>query len=120
VAYARTADRAEEVATNSASSSDRSDAAPPAAETSPATGPAIRPYIESMTESLRQAGGRPVLRWEGASTTGSELLATIYRYARAVESLGIARGDLVAMYAPNRPEALALRYATHLLGAASG
>jgi hypothetical protein len=23
------------------------------------------------------------------------------------------------MYAPNRPEALALRYATHLLGAAS-
>jgi acyl-coenzyme A synthetase/AMP-(fatty) acid ligase len=34
-------------------------------------------------------------------------------------SLGIARGDLVAMYAPNRPEALAVRYATHLLGAAS-
>jgi fatty-acyl-CoA synthase len=99
VAYARTADLAEEVATNSAS--------------------AIRPYIESMTESLRQAGGRPVLRWEGASTTGSELLAAIYRYARALESLGIARGDLVAMYAPNRPEALALRYATHLLGAAS-
>jgi hypothetical protein len=60
-----------------------------------------------------------VLRWEGASTTGSELLAAIYRYARALESLGIARGDLVAMYAPNRPEALALRYATHLLGAAS-
>jgi fatty-acyl-CoA synthase len=99
VADARTADLAEEVATNSAS--------------------AIRPYIESMTESLRQAGGRPVLRWEGASTTGSELLAAIYRYARALESLGIARGDLVAMYAPNRPEALALRYATHLLGAAS-
>lgn len=113
MAYARTADLAEEVATNSAWSSDRSDAAPPAAETSPATGSAIRPYIESMTESLRQAGGRPVLRWEGADTTGSELLAAIYRYARALESLGIARGDLVAMYAPNRPEALALRYATH-------
>jgi acyl-CoA synthetase (AMP-forming)/AMP-acid ligase II len=118
-AYARTADLAEEVATNSASSSDRSDAAPPAAETSPATGPAICLYIESMTESLRQTGERPVLRWEDASTTGSELLAAIYRYARALESLGIARGDLVAMYAPNRPEALALRYATHLLGAAS-
>ena len=104
----------------SASSSDRSDAtATPAAETSPATGAATRPYIESMIESLRQAGGRPVLRWEGADTTGSEFLAAIYRYARALESLGVARGDLVAMYAPNRPEALALRYATHLLGAAS-
>jgi fatty-acyl-CoA synthase len=104
----------------SASSSDRSDAtATPAAETSPATGAATRPYIESMIESLRQAGDRPVLRWEGADTTGSEFLAAIYRYARALESLGVARGDLVAMYAPNRPEALALRYATHLLGAAS-
>jgi fatty-acyl-CoA synthase len=72
-----------------------------------------------MIESLRQAGDRPVLRWNGADTTGSQLLAAIYRYARALESLGIARGDLVAMYAPNRPEALALRYATHLLGAAS-
>jgi fatty-acyl-CoA synthase len=72
-----------------------------------------------MIESLRQAGDRPVLRWDGADTTGSQLLAAIYRYARALESLGIARGDLVAMYAPNRPEALALRYATHLLGATS-
>jgi fatty-acyl-CoA synthase len=72
-----------------------------------------------MIESLRQAGDRPVLRWDDADTTGNQLLAAIYRYARALESLGIARGDLVAKYAPNRPEALALRYATHLLGAAS-
>ena len=103
----------------SASSSDRSDAAAPTAGTSPATRTAARLYIETLLESLRQAGERPVLRWDGADTTGSELLAAIYRYARALESLGIARGDLVAMYAPNRPEALALRYATHLLGAAS-
>jgi fatty-acyl-CoA synthase len=72
-----------------------------------------------MTESLRQAGDGRCCAGEGASTTGSELLAAIDRYARTLESLGIARGDLVAMYAPNRPEALALRYATHLLGAAS-
>jgi len=104
----------------SASSSDRPDvAAPTAAETSLATRTVARPYIEGMIESLRQAGERSVLRWEDADTTGSELLAAIYRYARALESLDIARGDLVAMYAPNRPEALALRYATHLLGAAS-
>ena len=72
----------------SASSSDRSGAALPAAETSPATRTETRPYIESMIESLRQAGDRPVLRWDGADTTGSQLLAAIYRYARALESLG--------------------------------
>ena len=80
---------------------------------------ATRPYIEGLIEALRQAGDQPLLHCGGAGITGSELLAAIYRYARALESLGVARGDLVAMYAPNRPEALALRYATHLLGAAS-
>jgi hypothetical protein len=85
----------------------------------PGNGASDPPYIESMTESLRQAGDGRCCAGEGASTTGSELLAAIDRYARTLESLGIARGDLVAMYAPNRPEALALRYATHLLGAAS-
>ena len=78
-----------------------------------------RPYIEPLIEAIRAAGDRPVLRRDGTGTTGNELLATIYRYARALESLGVGRGDLVAMYAPNQPEALALRYATHLLGAAS-
>jgi hypothetical protein len=63
-----------------ASSSDRSDAgAPTVAETSLATRTATCPYIESMIESLRQAGDRPVLRWDGADTTGSQLLAAIYR-----------------------------------------
>jgi fatty-acyl-CoA synthase len=103
-----------------ARSSDRSDArAPAAAGTGPATMTATRPYIEGMVVALREAGDQPVLRWDGAGITGRELLAATFRYARALESLGIARGDLVAMYAPNRPEALALRYATHLLGAAS-
>jgi fatty-acyl-CoA synthase len=103
-----------------ARSADQSDSgAPAAAGTGPATGTTTRPYIEGMIVALREAGDQPVLRQDGAVTTGRELLATTFRYARALESLGIARGDLVAMYAPNRPEALALRYATHLLGAAS-
>jgi acyl-coenzyme A synthetase/AMP-(fatty) acid ligase len=72
-----------------------------------------------MIESLHQAGDRSVVRCDGVGTTGGALLDAIYRYARALESLGVARGDLVAIYAPNRTEALAVRYATHLLGAAS-
>jgi fatty-acyl-CoA synthase len=89
------------------------------AEASPATRSTTRPYIETMIKALREAGDQPVLRCDGADTTGRELLAATYRYARALESLGVTRGDLVAMYAPNRPETLALRYATHMLGAAS-
>jgi fatty-acyl-CoA synthase len=66
-----------------------------------------------MVQVLRNAGNQPVLRRDGVGTAGGELLAAIFRYARALESLGVTRGDLVAMYAPNRPEALALRYAIH-------
>jgi fatty-acyl-CoA synthase len=77
------------------------------------------PYIEDMVEVLQRALDRPVLRHEGTDTTGAELLASTYRYARALSTLGIDRGNLVALYAANRPEALAIRYATHLLGAAS-
>lgn len=78
-----------------------------------------RPYIDDLLKVLARARDRAVLRRAGIDTTGSELLASIYRHARALERLGIGRGDLVALYAPNRPEALAIRYATHLLGAAS-
>ena len=74
-------------------------------------------YIESLVAVLDRAGERPVLRHDGVDTTAAEFLAVIYRYARVLDGLGMGRGDLVALLAPNRPEALAARYATHLLGA---
>jgi fatty-acyl-CoA synthase len=76
-------------------------------------------YLDSLIDQLQWARDRAVVRCEGADTSGGELLAAVYRYARVLDDLGIGRGDLVAMYAPNRPEALALRYATHLVGAGS-
>jgi fatty-acyl-CoA synthase len=72
-----------------------------------------------LIDRLEQAGDQPVVRHEGVDTSGRELLDEIHRSALALEALGIGRGDLVALYAPNRPDALAVRYATHLLGAAS-
>ena len=59
--------------------------------------------------------------WSATDTRrrAPELLASIYRYARALDGLGIGRGDLVALHAPNSPDALAVRYAAHLLGAAT-
>ncbi|WP_433502393.1 class I adenylate-forming enzyme family protein [Pseudonocardia halophobica] len=74
-------------------------------------------YIEDLVTTLEAAGERPVLRCDGVDTTGSELLAAIRRTARALDGLGVGRGDLVALLAPNRPEALAVRYAAHLIGA---
>jgi fatty-acyl-CoA synthase len=76
-------------------------------------------YIDSLVTTLGEAGSRPVLREAGTGTTGTGLLAMIYRYARALDGLGLRPGDLVALLAPNRPEALAVRYAAHLLGVAA-
>jgi fatty-acyl-CoA synthase len=74
-------------------------------------------YIDSLVEVLGGAPDRTVLRSAGTGTTGTELLAAIYRYARVLDTQGVGPGDLVALLAPNRPEALAVRYATHLIGA---
>jgi fatty-acyl-CoA synthase len=76
-------------------------------------------YVEKLVAALEAAGGAAVLEREGVTTSGAELLASTYRYARALDGIGIGRGDLVALHAPNSPDALAVRYATHLLGAAT-
>ena len=76
-------------------------------------------YIDSLVEVLGGAGDRPVLRSAGTDTTGAGLLAAIYRYARVLGHQGVRPGDLVALLAPNRPEAVAVRYAAHLIGAAA-
>jgi fatty-acyl-CoA synthase len=43
----------------------------------------------------------------------------VFRYARALRGLGIGPGKLVALFAPNDPEAVAIRYAASLIGAPS-
>ena len=77
----------------------------------------MAPYIEGLVEALGAAGARPVLRHGGRDVAGAALLADVHRYARALDGLGIGRGDLVALLAPNSPDALAVRYAAHLIGA---
>lgn len=74
-------------------------------------------YISLLVERLAAAGERPVLRHDGRDTSGAALRAAIFRHARALAELGIGRGTLVALFAPNRPDALAIRYAANLLGA---
>src|SRR3712207_1486368 len=76
-------------------------------------------YIEALVARLAASGAAPVVRCMDVDITAAELLASIHRYARALASIRIGRGSLVALFAPNRPEALAVRYAANLLGAAS-
>jgi len=59
------------------------------------------------------------LRYLDHDVTGRTLRSAIFRYARALAALGIGRDTLVAQLAPNCPDALAIRYAANLLGAAT-
>ena len=75
-------------------------------------------YIVKLLCELRRAGRSTVLRYRDESRSGEALLALIFQYARVLRDLGIRRGNLLGMFAPNRPEAIAIRYAAHVLGAA--
>jgi fatty-acyl-CoA synthase len=76
-------------------------------------------YIDLLLARLTDVGETPVLRYKGRDNAAADLLKSIYQYARALAEIGIKRGSLVALFAPNCPDALAIRYAVHLLGAAS-
>jgi fatty-acyl-CoA synthase len=74
-------------------------------------------YIKRLIDRLSEASDKPCLKHAGGDISRGELLARTYRFARVLESLGIGRGDIVALFAPNVPDALAVRYAAHLIGA---
>ena len=46
----------------------------------------VTSYIDSLVSVLRGAPDRTVLRSAGTGTTGAELLAATYRYARALDA----------------------------------
>ncbi|QGZ59679.1 class I adenylate-forming enzyme family protein [Paraburkholderia acidiphila] len=78
-----------------------------------------RPYVDCLLDEFESRADRPVIRYEGTNVTGRALSGAVSRYARALEALGIDRGSLVALFAPNRPDAIAIRYAANLIGAAA-
>jgi fatty-acyl-CoA synthase len=80
---------------------------------------AFRPYVDALLDQLEKQSERAVLRHLDHDVTGRTLRSAIFRYARALAALGIGRGTLVAQLAPNCPDALAIRYAANLLGAAT-
>jgi fatty-acyl-CoA synthase len=77
------------------------------------------PYIATVLRVLEERRGEVAFVWRDTPHRASDFLALIYRYARALDANGIVRGQLVALLAPNAPEAIAIRYAANLLGAAT-
>ena len=73
-------------------------------------------YIECLTRRLAASGNRTCLRHDGQDIVAGDFLARIHRYARALRGLGVGRGDVVALLAPNHPDALAIRYGAHVIG----
>ena len=76
-------------------------------------------YVDVLLDQLEKQSDRAVLRYLDHDVTGGTLRSAIFRYARALVALGVGRGTLVALLAPNCPDALAIRYAANLLGAAT-
>ena len=76
-------------------------------------------YLEALVATLKEAGDRTVLEHDGVATTAADLLAVDLPLCPRPRRPRIGRGDLVALLAPNSPDALAVRYATHLVGAAA-
>jgi acetyl-CoA synthetase len=67
-------------------------------------------------------GGRTALIWEGEpgdtrTLTYADLLAEVSRFANVLKSLGVARGDRVAIYLPMVPEAAVAMLACARIGA---
>src|SRR3954470_6275283 len=77
-------------------------------------------YIDKLIATLRTSSpSKPLIRFEDQDLSSLEFLKMIAAAVEHLTHLGVGRGRFVALLAPNRPEAMAFRYAAHLLGAAT-
>ena len=73
-----------------------------------------------VEDKAERFANRTAVVFEGASVTWAELNASANRYARTLESLGVARGDTVSVLMENRIEILTTIVALSKLGAIAG
>ena len=76
-------------------------------------------YIARLVARLAAAPHAALFTYRQQDVRAGEFLASVHRYARALQALGVARTSVVALLAPNAPDAIAIRYAANLLGAAA-
>jgi fatty-acyl-CoA synthase len=80
---------------------------------------ASRSYASEILSVLAAAPDRPAAYWRGKVFSGGDLIRSVTETFHALRECGVGRGGMVAiLVAPNSPEMLTVRYATHLLGGA--
>ncbi|NEB81616.1 long-chain fatty acid--CoA ligase [Streptomyces sp. SID14478] len=80
---------------------------------------ASKSYVSEILSLLADAPERDVFHWRGETFSGGDLIRSVTEAFLALRERGVGRGDVVAiLIAPNSPETLTVRYATHLLGGA--
>jgi long-chain acyl-CoA synthetase len=72
---------------------------------------------EFLSRSARRYPTVAALDFIGRRITYAELEVLVNRFARALQGLGVARGDVVAMVLPNIPQVVIADYATYRIGA---
>ncbi|MGD3110763.1 AMP-binding protein, partial [Streptomyces sp. YGL11-2] len=77
---------------------------------------AILGFLDGAMAAMRSHGDRPALVHGDRTVRFRDLVAEVHQRARALEALGLRRGDGLALLAANPPEALTLRFAAFLLG----
>ncbi|MGV9296712.1 class I adenylate-forming enzyme family protein [Amycolatopsis sp. NPDC003676] len=76
-------------------------------------------YVSEILSLLAAKPDRDVFYWRGEAFSGGDLVRSVTETFRALRDRGVGKGDVVAiLVAPNSPEMLTARYATHLLGGA--
>ncbi|MFD5734757.1 class I adenylate-forming enzyme family protein [Streptomyces sioyaensis] len=80
---------------------------------------ASQSYVSEILSLLAAAPDRDVVYWRGEAFSGDDLIRSVTETFLALRNRGVGKGDVVAiLVAPNSPETLTVRYATHLLGGA--
>ncbi|MEY9490032.1 acyl-CoA synthetase (AMP-forming)/AMP-acid ligase II [Streptomyces calvus] len=80
---------------------------------------ASRSYVSEILSLFAAAPDRDVVHWRGEAFSGGDLMRSVTETFLALRNRGVGKGDVVAiLVAPNSPDMLTVRYATHLLGGA--
>ena len=78
-----------------------------------------RSWVDRMLEGFRTDPERIVIRDPARGVSGGQFATMVDRYAHALAARGLGSGHRVALLATESAEALAVRYAVALVGAAS-
>ncbi|TCO60723.1 AMP-binding protein [Actinocrispum wychmicini] len=73
-------------------------------------------YLDTLLSAFHRNADRVAVVHDGGSLTYADLLDEMYRLARALEGVGLGRGDGVAAFQDNTPGTLLVWMASRLLG----